>query len=76
MLLITVATIGVALEAAARLHVLRAEKHHRVAVDEPAVDVDEDGAIAVAVERDAEPKAAAAHQRRELLRDASSRIRG
>ena len=57
----------VAGEAPLRLHVPRAHQHDGVAVDDAPGVIDEDGAIAVAVERHAHPVAAVAHQRAQAL---------
>ena len=58
MLLITVATTALLPKRAHRLHVPGAHQQHRVAIDNAALAIDEDRAIAVAVERDAHPAVA------------------
>ena len=57
MLLITVATTRVVRQLLPLLEVEAEQEQHRVAVDDVAAMIDEDRAIAVAVERDAEPAA-------------------
>ena len=59
MLLITVATMALPRSRPVGLQVPGAHQHHRVAVDDAAAVIDEDRAVAVAVERDAEPAAVA-----------------
>ena len=53
MLLMTVATIAPPFSRPFALQLVRAHQQHGVAVDDRAAMIDEDGAIAVAVERDA-----------------------
>ena len=76
MLLITVATIASPLSRPSRC----SWRPHISSTASPStirpVVIDEDGAVAVAVERDAHPAAALDHGAREQLRDASTRNRG
>ena len=65
----------VALQPPFALQLARAHQQHRVAVDDPAAMIDEDRAIAVAVERDAHLAAALDDRPRERARDASTRSR-
>ena len=62
------ATTALPLETAARPHVLRAHEQHGVAVDELPFVIDQDRAIAVAVERDAEAEAVVPHEFGERFR--------
>ena len=73
MLLMTVATTALPREPPFRLHLLGAHEHHVIAVEHPAGRVDENRAIAVAVERDAQPVAALSDDRRQACPDASIR---
>ncbi len=59
---------GIAAKPAVGLHLLGAHQHHVVAVDDAAAGVDQDGAIAVAVERDAESEIALPHDLGQHLR--------
>ena len=59
---------GVAFQASFALQLSAAHQQHRVAVDDLTAMVDEDRAIAVAVERDAHLAAALRHRAREPLR--------
>ena len=68
MLLITVATTPFPFSWPSRLHVPAAHQQHRVAIDDAAGAVDENRAIAVAVERHAEAAAALDDHAREVLR--------
>src|SRR5262245_31879560 len=65
---------GVAAETTLRLHVPRAHQHDRVTVDDSAGVIDEDGAVAVAVERHAHPAPVLPHRRGEPLRMRGSAI--
>ena len=76
MLLITVATTVSCGEPLPFLVVDAEHQQHRVAVDDVSAVVDEDRAIAVAIERDAEPAAGRDDFAGELRRDASIRTRG
>ena len=66
----------VALQPPFALQLAAAHQQHRVAVDDAAAMVDEDRAIAVAVERDAHLAAALDDGARQQRRDASIRSRG
>ncbi len=64
---ITVATSVRFLSAPGSDHARRAERHHDVAVDLVAAVVDDDDAVGVSVERDAEVRAVAAHLARAVV---------
>ena len=67
---------GVALQPPLALQLPAAHQQHRVAVDDLAAMVDEDRAIAVAVERHAHLAAALDDRARRAARDASTRTPG
>ena len=58
---------------AATLQVQGDKRHHLVAVDDPALLVDDDEAIGVAIQRDADVRAACDDRFLQELRDGSSR---
>ncbi len=76
MLLITVATIALPLQPAFALQLARAHQQDGVAVDDLAAVVDEDGAVAVAVERHAHLAAALDDGAREPLGMRRSAVAG
>ena len=64
------------LQPARGVQVAGSQQHDRVAVDDPPAFVGEDRAVAIAVERDAEPAAGLDHRARQAPRDASTRNPG
>jgi hypothetical protein len=67
MLLMTVATMALPGSADLAAELIGADEHHGVAVHAVAVMIDEEGAIAVAVERHAEARAGGDHRRLQRL---------
>ena len=72
----TVATIASPFSRPSRFSCVRAHQQHGVAVHDLAAVIDEDGAIAVAVERDAHPQALLDDGPGELARDGWIRSAG